>query len=135
MSSDVQRPDSRKPLVGSFRHAVAGWRRAVHEERNLRIHLLAAVAVAVLSWYLRLSGIEGCLIVLAVAAVWMAELFNTALEQLVDLVSPEYHDLARGAKDVAAAAVLTAAVASVLIGLLIFLPHVIGVLTAAGDNS
>ena len=135
MHSDVHPPHSRKPVVGGFRHAIAGWRLAVRQERNLQIHLAVAGAVVVLSWYLRLSRTDVCLIVLCVAAVWISELFNTALEQLVDLVSPEHHDLARDAKDVAAAAVLTAAAASVVIGLFIFLPHIVGRLTAAGDMS
>lgn len=133
MPSDVQPPDFKKPVVGGFRHAIAGWRLAVRRERNLQIHLAVAGAVVVLSWYLTLSRTEVCLIVLCIAAVWISELFNTALEKLVDLVSPEHHDLARDVKDVAAAAVLTAAVAAVVIGLFIFLPHVVGRLTAAGD--
>lgn len=126
---------SRGTLVHSFSHAVAGWRQAVLGERNMRIHLIAACIVIGLCWYLPLSATECGLMVLAVAIVWVSELVNTSIERLVDLVSPEHHELAGQAKDVAAAAVLTAAVAAILLGLLVLGPHAVGALTAGNGSS
>ena len=112
-------------LFQSFSHAARGWRQAVCRERNMRIHLAAAILVGGLSWYLPLSFSECGLMVVAVAMVWVTELVNTSLERIVDLASPEYHKLAGEAKDVAAAAVMTAAAAAVLLGLLVLGPHLI----------
>ena len=75
-----------------------------------------------LAW-LRLSRAEWCWIILAIAIVWTAEALNTAFEFLADVASPEFHPTVRDAKDVAAGAVLVTAVASAVIGGLIFLPH------------
>ena len=69
-----------------------------------------------------LTSVEWCLIVLCIGLMWTAELLNTSVEVLVDLLSPEYHERARVAKDVAAAAVLCSAVASAVVGLIVFIP-------------
>ena len=72
--------------------------------------------------WLQIEKQDWLILVLTIAMVWMAECFNTALEQVVDLVSPDIHPLARQAKDVAAAAVLISAIFSLIVGLIIFLP-------------
>ncbi|UOQ73235.1 diacylglycerol kinase family protein [Hymenobacter cellulosilyticus] len=97
---------------------------ALRSEVHLRFHALATVIVIGLGFYFRISGLEWALVALAVGSVWSAELVNTAIEAVVDLVSPEYHLLAGKAKDVAAGAVLVTAGAALVVGLLVFGPRV-----------
>ena len=106
----------------SFRYAVEGILTAT-KEQNLRFHLLSAVIVVLAGIFTGLSTTEWLLITFVIALVIGTELFNSAIERVVDLASPEIHPLAKQAKDMAAGAVLVFAVASVIIGLLIFLPR------------
>ena len=91
-------------------------------QRNAWIHTIASVMVFLLSFWLQLPARDWAVLIIAVAMVWTSEFINTALEAVVDLASPEHHHLARIGKDVGAAAVLIAAVSSILIGLLILGP-------------
>ena len=106
----------------SFRYAFAGWWYVIRTQRNAWIHTVLSLAVLVLSAWLHLSLVEWAVIILTIAMVWTAEFLNTALEAVVDLASPERHDLAKIGKDVGAAAVLISAGASILVGLLILGP-------------
>jgi diacylglycerol kinase len=106
----------------SFRYAIAGWWYVVRSQQNAWIHALASISVIALGLWLRLPPRDWAVIILSVALVWTAEFLNTALEAVVDLASPEQHELARVGKDVGAAAVLIAAGSSVLIGILILGP-------------
>ena len=106
----------------SFRYAFQGWWHVIRTQQNAWIHALVSVAVIIVSSWLRISARDWAVIVLAIALVWAAEFFNTALEAIVDLASPDKNELAGISKDVGAAAVLIAAGASVIIGLLILGP-------------
>jgi len=106
----------------SFRFAFTGWWYVVRSQHNAWIHALASIIVILLGLWLRLLPRDWAVIILSVALVWAAEFLNTALEAVVDLASPEQHELARIGKDVGAAAVLIAAGSSVLIGILIIGP-------------
>jgi diacylglycerol kinase (ATP) len=106
----------------SFLHAYHGWWYVVRTQRNAWIHAFFTVAVVVVALWLRLSLRDWAVLFLAIALVWTAEFINTALEAVVDLASPEQHPLAKVGKDVGAAAVLLAAMASILVGLLIMGP-------------
>jgi len=106
----------------SFRHAFSGWRYMLRTQPNAWIHAAATIVVFLTGLWLKLSGNEWALIIIAVGLVWITEFINTALEAVVDLVSPEYHDLAKISKDVGAAAVLIAATVAVLIGVLVLGP-------------
>jgi len=106
----------------SFRYAFEGWWHVIRTQQNAWIHALVSVAVAVVGLWLRLPAWDWAVIILAIALVWAAEFFNTALEVIVDLASPQKNHLAKTSKDVGAAAVLIAASAAVLIGLLILGP-------------
>ena len=108
----------------SFGHAFRGLKVLVQSQPNARIHVLATVLVAAAGVLLRISSTEWALVALAVACVWMAEALNTSIEFLVDLASPDLHPLAAKAKDVAAGAVLIAAIGSLFVGALVFGPHV-----------
>lgn len=94
-------------------------------QENARIHVGAAVITIAAGFFFGITRLEWCAVVLAIGFVMMAEAVNTAIEAIVDLASPELHPLAGRAKDVAAGAVLFAAVTAVMIGLLVFGPHVL----------
>ncbi len=96
--------------------AIEGVLWAARTQRHMRWHCLSAVAVVVVALFFRVTALEFMLLALAVTLVLFAELINTAVEAVVDLVSPEYHPLAKRAKDVAAGAVLVAAIGAVVMG-------------------
>ena len=106
----------------SFGYAFEGWWYVLRTQHNAWIHGLATIAVFSLALWLQVGRLELAILLLTAMAIWMGEFFNTAVEAVVDLVSPEYHPLAKVAKDVAAAAVLVGAFGAVLIGLLILGP-------------
>lgn len=114
----------------AFGYAFHGWWYVIRTQRNAWIHALVSVVVVMINLWLGIGPIEWALIILAIAMVWTAEFVNTALEAVVDLASPQQHYLARVGKDVGAAAVLIAAVSSVLIGLLVLGPPLWGKLQA-----
>ena len=93
-------------------------------QHNAWIHLVATAMVIAAGFFFHLSSSEWCWIVLAIAIVWTAEALNTAFEFLADAASPSFHPIVRDAKDVAAGAVLITALGAVIIGAIIFWPHV-----------
>lgn len=119
------RGGGRLSLWQGFRCAMRGIGEAAATERSFRIELAAAVAAFGLGAALGLSRGEWALLSVVVALVLAAELFNTALEAVVDLVSPQYHPRARRAKDAAAGAVLMMALGAVAVGLALFLPRLL----------
>ncbi len=106
----------------SFGHALRGWGYVLRTQRNMWIHVVIAAAVVALSIWLRLSRVEWAIIVLTIAMVFTAEFVNTAIEAVVDLASPQRHPLAKVGKDVGAGAVVIAALAAVIVGVLILWP-------------
>jgi diacylglycerol kinase len=108
--------------IASFRHAFSGWWYVLRTQRNARIHAIISTAVFIVGVWLELDRRDWAILLLTMVAVWMGEFINTALEAVVDLASPDVHPLAKAGKDVGAAAVLIAAIAAVLIGLLILGP-------------
>ena len=109
----------------SFRCAFRGVGTLLASQHNARIHLLATVCACGLGFLIGISRLEWCAIVVAIAMVWTAEALNTAFEFLCDVASPEFHPLIQKAKDVAAAAVLLSAAGAVVIGLIVFVPHLL----------
>ena len=110
----------RQSLYRAFGCAMRGILTAVQTERNMKIHIAAALIVFIAAALLQLDRISWLFLVLAVSLVFIAELVNTAVEAIIDLVSPEEHVLARVAKDTAAGAALVAAVFAVVIGIMVF---------------
>jgi diacylglycerol kinase len=104
--------------------AVHGICTLLRTQPNARIHLVATVVVVSAGFALSVSATEWCLLVLAMGLVWTAEALNTAIEFVVDLISPEQHVLAGQAKDVAAGATLLAAIAAAIIGAIVFVPRI-----------
>lgn len=109
----------------SFVFALSGIVHLFARERNVQIHGACALAVIALGFYCNLSVIEWALNVVSISAVITTEALNTAIERCVDLASPDWHALAKEAKDIAAGAVLLASISAAIIGLLIFLPKLI----------
>lgn len=108
--------------LASFRYAFSGWWYVIRTQANAWIHALASVVALGLAVWLRIGARDWAVIILAIAMVWTAEFLNSALEAVVDLASPGQHHLAQVGKDVGAAAVLIAALSSLLIGLLVLGP-------------
>ena len=107
----------------SFRFALRGLRAMLRSQHNAWIHALATLAVVAAGLLLRIDAGEWVAITLAIVAVWTAEALNTALEALGDAASPEFHPRVELAKDVAAGAVLIAAVGAAVVGALVFVPR------------
>ena len=112
--------------VRSFGYALRGLGDLVTSQPNVHLHLAATVAVVAAGVALGLSRLEWGLIVVVLAVVWLAEALNTALEHACDACHPTHHPRIARAKDVAAAAVLLAALAATVLGLLVFAPHLTG---------
>ena len=108
--------------VRSFKYAFAGIINFFKTEHNALIHLLATIAVLILAIALHVSGMEIIALVFAVGFVWVAELFNTAIEKIMDFISEEQHPKIRVIKDISAAAVLIAAVVALAVGCIVFIP-------------
>lgn len=122
MLSKLKTAFSVSRLIKSFAYALHGiWYVSKHE-RNMHVHWVAVIVVVGIGYGLHLSVTEWCLIALCIGSVLTAELFNSAIETLTNLVSPQYNEQAGKVKDIAAGAVLVAALAAVIVGLLIFLP-------------
>lgn len=117
---------SRKyPVARSFRFAFEGLKEAIFNEPNFQIHTLVGFAALMFGIMLGLTRTEWVIIVFTIAFVLILELFNTAIEKIVDLVNPNIHPKAKIAKDVSAAAVLLSAMVSVFVGIVIFVPKII----------
>jgi diacylglycerol kinase len=119
------KPPRTPSLLDSFRNALNGLRYALRTQRNARIHLAVTLIVLIAGLLLGQTRIEWCLLILCIGMVWMAELSNTVLENVVDLLSPEYHVLAKTAKDVKAGVVVVASLAAALVGLLVIGPRLL----------
>ncbi len=111
-------------FIAGFGYAFHGLWYALRTQRNTRVHIGVAALAILASIYFRISTVEFAMIFVAITGVFVAEMFNTVIEICVDLASPNYHPLAKIAKDVSAGAVLLNAILSVVIGLFVLGPHV-----------
>ncbi len=114
-----------KKFINSFKYPFSGLRYAYKNEQNLAVDIGIAVIVIIAGILLKVSIVEWAILAITVGLVISFELINTAIEAVVDLVTEEYHPLAKVAKDTSAAAVLVLAVVSIIEGLIIFLPKLI----------
>lgn len=114
-----------KKLIRSFGYAFKGVVYAAATQLNFRIHLVATILAVFLGYALTISVNEWQWIILCIAIVLMAELFNTAIEMLTDLVSPEYNKIAGRVKDMGAGAVVIAAIFALITGVIIFFPKLL----------
>lgn len=116
----------KQSLLIAFKNAFAGIYYCATHERNMRIHIGAGLIVAFLSWWFTLEKYEILILLVTVESVLLAEMINTVVETVVDMVSPEFHPLAKIAKDVAAGAVLITAIFSLVVGYMLFFSKVWG---------
>ena len=116
---------SLKKRTESFQYAFRGIAEMFRSQPNARIHLLAATMVVFAGFYFQISRTEWIALSLCIFVVLSLEAVNTAIEHLTDLVSPGFHPLAGKAKDVAAAAVLLAALGAIVVGAIVFLPKIL----------
>lgn len=121
LAADKQR---KHPLASSFKFGFEGIAAAAAKERNVQIHLIISVIVILFGFVFSINKYEWIAIILAIGGMVSMEMMNTAIERTVDMYTKEYHPLAKQAKDIAAGAVLVFAIASVMIGLIIFLPRI-----------
>lgn len=116
---------SLKARLKSFVYAGRGIAAVMRGEHNMWIHLFVATTVIIAGIYFEITRTEWVLLILCIALVLAAEVFNSAIEQLTNLVSPGHHELAGKTKDMAAGAVLVTAAAAAICGLVIFWPYLI----------
>jgi diacylglycerol kinase len=109
----------------SFSFAWSGIRDFILHEHNARIHLVATVCVIVAGVVFRVSIIEAAVLAIVTGSVWVLEMLNTCIEQIMDFIHPEEHPGIKIIKDLAAGAVLVAALTAVVVGLLIFIPKML----------
>lgn len=112
-------------LVSSFKFGFEGIAEAAVKERNVQIHIAISIFVIIAGFVFSINKFEWIAIILSIGGMVSMEMMNTAIERTVDMYTKEYHPLAKQAKDVAAGAVLVFAIASVLIGCIIFLPKLL----------
>ena len=130
MKHDLKTPQKLPPqsemakFIAGFRYAFNGLWYALRTQRNARVHVIIAILAFALGIVLHISAVEFALVFVAITSVFIAEMFNTVFELSIDIAAPEYHPLAKIAKDVAAGAVLLSALLAVVIGLFVFVPHI-----------
>lgn len=111
-----------------MKYAINGILEALKTQWNMKIHAVAAIVVLGAAFFFEISLIEWIIIVICIGMVFIAEIANTAIEYLVDFVSPDIHPIAGKIKDLSAGAVLIAAITSAVIGILIFGPKLLAIL-------
>ncbi|MFA6393624.1 MAG: diacylglycerol kinase family protein [Patescibacteria group bacterium] len=115
-----------KRLAKSFTYAFKGLEKIFREEQNIRIILFLALGAIVLGVYLRISRIEWCVLVIALTLPLLMEIINSAVERVADVLKPRIDKYVKEVKDIMAAAVLFASISALVIGVIIFLPHILG---------
>ncbi|AVQ99404.1 diacylglycerol kinase [Oceanobacillus iheyensis] len=117
--------DNRKSI--GFKYAWNGIISVVRSERNFRIHLLATILVITAGLVMQLSQVEWLFIVVAIGSVLVTECVNSAIEKMLDYLNPEIHPKAKVVKDLSAGAVLLCAIMATVIGLIVFIPKIVGI--------
>lgn len=117
---------AKQSIQKSFKHAFEGIVTCIKKERNIKIHLTMMILVIICGCIFQLTMLEWMICILLFCLVISLEILNTAIEAIVDLCSPDYHPLAKIAKDCGAGAVLISAIGAAIIGLMIFIPHLLG---------
>lgn len=116
-----------KRLLKSFKYAFSGLGSLIKREQNFRIHLIASLLVLFFSFYFQIRVWEWALVILMIAMVLILEMLNTVFERFVDMLKPRVHLYVKEIKDVMSSIVFIAAITSVIIGLIIFLPYFLAI--------
>lgn len=114
-----------KNFFVALKNALNGIKYVFVQERNLKIQFVFAILATILGLILKINLTEWAIIVLLIFVVFLSELFNTAIETVVNMITTEYNEKAKIAKDVAAGGVTIVAIASVIVGIIIFLPKIL----------
>lgn len=115
-------------FIKSFSYSIEGLKYAYKYEQSMMIHVIATICVIIANIFFQVTGIEWLITIIAIGMVLSAELINTAIEAIVDLVTLDIHPLAKIAKDCGSAATFVLAVMAAVIGFVIYIPYVLGVL-------
>ena len=121
----ILKKQGKSRFTESVGHALDGINYVSSHERNFKIEILFAIMVTIASFLLKVSLIEWSILMLVISLVLALEMINTSIERCVDLVTQDYKELAKIAKDVSAGAVLVVSIFSIIIGIVIFLPKII----------
>ena len=124
MSSERKVVEKSKKLINSFKYAIQGILSSFKTERNMKIHIFIMILVIITGLILKINKYEWIACILCFAIVISGELFNTAIETVVDMVMPYKNDKAKIAKDIAAGAVLVLAIGAAIVGVIIFVPKI-----------
>lgn len=117
-----------RKLIHSFEYAISGIVYTLKTQRNMRIHFIAAILVLMISFFLRITKIELLILSFTISLVIVTEMVNTAIEKAIDMYTEEYHPLAKISKNVAAGAVLVAAVNAIFVAYILFYDRIVGLL-------
>ena len=117
-----------KKFLTSFVFAAKGIKSVFSSETNMKVHAAISVFVILMGFVFEISTVEWLACILCIGLVFTVEIFNTSIETLVDLISPQKNMLAGKTKDIAAGAVLVAAIMSVVVGIIIFLPKLLNLI-------
>jgi diacylglycerol kinase (ATP) len=117
--------NSTRTHVDSFKDAFAGLSWVMKTQPNFKVHLLLATIALILSWYFQITRVEFAIIIFTIILGLTAEMINTSIESMTDLITTEYRESAKIAKDVAAGMMLTAAIGAMLVAIVIFVPHIL----------
>lgn len=117
-----------KTRIKAFSYALAGVYHVIRTQQSAWVHVITAIIVVAAGFLLGLTLGDWVCVVMAIAIVWMAETFNTAVEYLCDVVSPEHSEAVKRAKDIAAGAVLISVVCAIILGMIAFLPHILALI-------
>ena len=120
---------SLRERLKSFKYAFNGLQLLIREEPNAKIHFFITICVLIAGFVFRISAGEWIAVILCIGLVFTLESFNSAIENLADFVSPEKQETIKKVKDLAAGAVLVGAIASAIVGLVVFLPKIMGLFT------
>lgn len=117
-----------KKLINSFKYAFTGIKTSFKTEQNMKIHILIMILVILAGIILKIDALDWIILIIMISLVISAELFNTTIETVVDMITKEKNEKAKIAKDVAAGAVLVLAIGSVIIGFIIFIPKILNLI-------
>jgi diacylglycerol kinase len=119
---------STEERIKSFKHAIRGIYLLIADEHNMRIHIMLAALAVSMGIVFRVDHVDWLVIVVCIGLVWMAEAFNSAIEKMMDHLSPEKHENVKNIKDISAAAVLICTIAVAIVGSIIFIPKICSLL-------
>ncbi|MBD3359476.1 MAG: diacylglycerol kinase [Candidatus Buchananbacteria bacterium] len=118
-----------KRLAKSFKYALSGLKKVWLEEQNFQVHSIITVIVLVLAWYFQIAIWQLIILILLIALVLILEIINSIMERFIDLLKPRIHEYVKDIKDMGAALVFVGAITAVIVGLMIFLPYFIALLS------